>query len=56
VRRLHHVVETEWARWPSEHRAQFLYGLQQVLRDLMHEQTAAGSPRVVGALVRSAHS
>lgn len=37
VQRLEHVVRGEWAKWPREHRAHFIYALQDQLRDLVCE-------------------
>jgi hypothetical protein len=45
VRRLQRTIRAEWTRCPSEHRPAFLYGLQQVFRELIAEQSAGGVPR-----------
>lgn len=55
VRRLQQVVRTHWAEWPPEHHAQFLYGLQQALRELIHEHTGANGSGLVSTPRRSAH-
>jgi hypothetical protein len=46
VRRLRHSIETEWGRVPLPHRRSFLYGLQQIFRELLAEHAAASTPRL----------
>jgi hypothetical protein len=46
VRRLRHAIETEWGRVPLTHRRPFLYGLQQIFRELLAEHTAVSAPRL----------
>src|SRR5262249_35801951 len=46
VRRLRHAIETEWERVPLVHRRSFLYGLQQIFRELLAEHAADSAPRL----------
>jgi hypothetical protein len=46
VRRLRHSVETEWVKVPLTHRRSFLYGMQQIFRELLAEHSAASAPRL----------
>lgn len=46
VRRLRQAIETEWERVPLSHRRPFLYGLQQIFRELLAEHTADSAPRL----------
>jgi hypothetical protein len=45
TRRLEESIKSQWLRWPYEHHAQFLYGLQQILRELSQQHTAASGSR-----------
>jgi hypothetical protein len=43
--RIQHLIRTEWRRCPAEHRRAFLYGLQEVFREIVAEHKAAQTRR-----------
>jgi hypothetical protein len=54
VQRLRQMVRAEWAQWPVRHRAAFLYGLEQTLRELINESSDMATSRAVASDIRAA--